>query len=166
MQSEFEVPWPRPWRRRGATAIATPGSTRSRKPQGRHAVATKRRDRLLDELLHRDSSHDGAVRGRDNARQDVPLNTNRGDFMSRTIQIDNLGHFMGDQQLASLFAAYGAVLSTRVSGRVGAGPSTSVGFVEMESDSAGESAIAALNGSSHGGRFVWVSWADPVTAPR
>src|SRR6478672_9295526 len=68
------------------------------------------------------------------------------------IQIGNLDESVEDRTLARLFARHGAVLDARVATHWETGRSTGVGFVEMESDDAGERAIAALNGQLHHGR--------------
>jgi RNA recognition motif-containing protein len=57
-----------------------------------------------------------------------------------------------------LFARYGAVLDAHVATHWETGRSTGVGFVEMESDEAGENAIKALNGHLHHGRVLTVCW--------
>ena len=78
--------------------------------------------------------------------------------MRKTIQIGNLDYFVEDSDLVWLFAPHGAVYSAKVSTHFSTGHSTGVGFVEMETDQAGESAIAALNGCTHCGRVLAVCW--------
>ena len=74
------------------------------------------------------------------------------------IQIGNLAPSIDERMLARLFAPYGAVRETRVATHWETGRSTGVGCVEMESDAAGEAAIAALNGRLHRGRVLTVCW--------
>jgi RNA recognition motif-containing protein len=79
-------------------------------------------------------------------------------LMRKTIQIGNLDYSIDDHELARLFAPHGAVCSAKVSTHFSTGHSTGVGFVEMETDQAGESAITALNGRTHRGRILAVCW--------
>ena len=72
------------------------------------------------------------------------------------IQIGNLDQSVEDRTLARLFARHGAVLDAHVATHWETGRSTGVGFVNMESDDAGERAIAALNGQLHHGRALTV----------
>ena len=74
------------------------------------------------------------------------------------IQIGNLDQSVEDRTLARLFARHGAVLDAHVATHWETGRSTGVGFVKMESDDAGERAIAALNGQLHHGRMLTVCW--------
>jgi RNA recognition motif-containing protein len=80
------------------------------------------------------------------------------------IQIGNLDESVEDRTLARLFARHGAVLDARVATHWETGRSTGVGFVEMESDRAGDTAIAALHGRLHRGRVLSVCWStqDPM----
>lgn len=86
--------------------------------------------------------------------------------MRKTIQIGNLPYSVGDRHLARLFAPHGSVHSAKVCIHFDTGLSTGVGFVEMDSDQDGESAIAALNGRPHGGRILAVCWSKPCSDSR
>jgi RNA recognition motif-containing protein len=84
------------------------------------------------------------------------------------IQIGNLDQSIEDRTLALLFARHGAVLDARVATHWETGRSTGVGFVNMQSDDAGERAIAALNGQLFHGRALTVCWtknAAEIPAP-
>lgn len=83
--------------------------------------------------------------------------------MYRTIQVGNLGYSMDDRDLARLFTPHGSVHSARVSTHSSSGRSTGVGFVQMEFEQDGETAIAALNGRTHCGRVLSVCWSKPWT---
>ena len=74
------------------------------------------------------------------------------------IQVGNLDQSVKDQTLARLFARHGAVVDAHVATHWETGRSTGVGFVKMESDDAGERAIAALNGQLLHGRVLTVCW--------
>ncbi|MEK9140559.1 MAG: RNA-binding protein, partial [Nitrospirota bacterium] len=66
-----------------------------------------------------------------------------------------------EQQLSDLFAAHGAVASSRIITDKFTGQSRGFGFVEMSSDSEAQAAITALNGSEMGGRTLTVNEARP-----
>jgi len=72
------------------------------------------------------------------------------------IQIGNLDESIEDRTLARLFARHGAVLDAHVATHRDTGRSTGVGFVDMESERAGETAIAALHGQIYLGRVLSV----------
>jgi RNA recognition motif-containing protein len=72
------------------------------------------------------------------------------------IQVANLADVVDDHELARLFAPYGVVSSARVAMHSDTGKSTGVGFVEMNAEVEGKSAIAALNGRLHSGRVLVV----------
>lgn len=78
--------------------------------------------------------------------------------MRKMIQIGNLDYLIDARELARLFAPHGAVYSAKVSTHFSTGHSTGVGFVEMETDRAGEAAITALNGLAHRSRILAVCW--------
>ncbi len=75
------------------------------------------------------------------------------------IYVGNLPYSTGDEELAELFRAHGAVeravvISDRESGR-----SRGFGFVEMPDDTEGQAAIEALNGTDMDGRALVVNLA-------
>jgi RNA recognition motif-containing protein len=74
------------------------------------------------------------------------------------IRVANLSHWVEDRALARLFARHGVVRNAHVTIEQNSGHSTGIGVVEMESDAAGEEAIASLNGSSHHGQVLSVQW--------
>ncbi len=81
--------------------------------------------------------------------------------MSTNIYVGNLTFDTNSDQLRSLFAEYGEVSSANVITDRDSGRSRGFGFVEMASKEAAESAIEALNGTSHGGRQLTVNEAKP-----
>jgi RNA recognition motif-containing protein len=82
------------------------------------------------------------------------------------IYVSNLAFQVKDQELKTLFAAYGEVESANIIVDRTTGQSRGFAFVEM-SDSAGEEAIKALDGTSLEGRSISVSLARPKpTQPR
>ncbi len=83
------------------------------------------------------------------------------------IQIGNLHQSVEDRMLARLFLRHGAVRDAHVATHRETGCSTGVGFVEMESEQDGETAIAALHGHLHHGRVLTVcrSIHDPEPQP-
>ncbi len=81
--------------------------------------------------------------------------------MAKKVYVGNLPYTAGDEDLNTLFSAYGAVDSARVIMDNVSGRSKGFGFVEMASDDAAQSAIAALNGSMFKDRTLTVSEARP-----
>ncbi|MGE4299487.1 MAG: RNA recognition motif domain-containing protein [Desulfovibrionaceae bacterium] len=79
--------------------------------------------------------------------------------MAKNIYVGNLAWATSDEDLRSMFASYGEVISARVIMDRETGRSRGFGFVEME-DGASE-AIQALNGSNIGGRTLKVNEAQP-----
>lgn len=70
-----------------------------------------------------------------------------------------------DEELQELFSAHGTVASARVVRDRETNRSRGFGFVEYESDSEGEAAEKALNGTQVGGRTISVTKAREQ-APR
>jgi len=81
--------------------------------------------------------------------------------MSTNIYVGNLTFSTTDDQLEALFAEYGSVLRAQVITDRDTGRSRGFGFVEMESDTEAETAIAELNGKDIGGRSLNVNVARP-----
>src|SRR5438093_4145845 len=79
--------------------------------------------------------------------------------MSKNIYVGNLSFQTTADDLRELFAQYGTVTSAQVISDRDTGRSRGFGFVEM-SEGADE-AIAALNGTQHGGRTLTVNEAKP-----
>ncbi len=66
---------------------------------------------------------------------------------SATIYVRNIPEVITNDELASVFEAYGRVVSARVIGDKKTSKSHGYGFVEMASVEAAERAIEALNGA-------------------
>ncbi len=85
--------------------------------------------------------------------------------MGKKLYIGNLSYDVTSADLESLLAAHGTVQSAEVISDRSTGRSKGFGFVEMDSESEAQAAIAALNGQEHGGRALTVNEAKP-RAPR
>ena len=85
--------------------------------------------------------------------------------MSKKLYVGNLGYDVSSSDLEALLAAHGTVLSAEVITDRSTGRSKGFGFVEMDSVSEADAAIAALNGQMHGDRALTVNEAKP-RAPR
>jgi len=81
------------------------------------------------------------------------------------IYVGNLSYRMNDQSLEEVFAKFGAVKSCKIVMDRETGRSKGFGFVEMNVDSEGQSAIDDLNGKEVEGRTLKVNEARP-RAPR
>jgi len=68
---------------------------------------------------------------------------------------------MTEDDLEALFAEHGTVVSASIITDKYSGRSRGFGFVEMEDDSAAETAIEALNDSDQSGRALKVNQAKP-----
>jgi RNA recognition motif-containing protein len=77
------------------------------------------------------------------------------------IYVGNLPYSADDQDLQSVFEAYGDVKSAKVIKDMATGRSKGFGFVEMSDKDAGMQAIEALNDSDMGGRNLRVNEARP-----
>ena len=77
------------------------------------------------------------------------------------IYVGNLDFTTSEDQLRTLFAAYGAVETVTIVTDRDTGQPRGLAFVEMRSDAEAQDAIRALNGSVHGGRAVIVNEARP-----
>ena len=83
--------------------------------------------------------------------------------MGKKLYVGNLAYSVGDSDLQTLFAGFGNVISAQVIMDRETGRSKGFGFVEMESDSEAQAAIAGLNGKDSGGRALTVNEARPKT---
>jgi RNA recognition motif-containing protein len=83
--------------------------------------------------------------------------------MGRRIYVGNLPWSTTSAELASMFGEHGGVRNAEVISDRETGRSRGFGFVEMESDEAMETAIAALNGRDMGGRALTVNEARERT---
>lgn len=81
--------------------------------------------------------------------------------MGRKLYVGNLSFNVSDSDLQQLFSEHGTIVSAQVIIDRTTGQSKGFGFVEMESDSAAQAAIAALDGKEHGGRALKVNEAKP-----
>ena len=77
------------------------------------------------------------------------------------IYVGNIAWGMTEDDLEALFAEHGTVVSTSIITDKYSGRSRGFGFVEMEDDSAAETAIEALNDSEQSGRALKVNQAKP-----
>jgi RNA recognition motif-containing protein len=81
----------------------------------------------------------------------------------KSIFVGNLSFSTTEDELRTLFEPYGAVQRVSIITDRDTGRSRGFGFVEMPNDSEAEKAIAAINGSSLGGRTLNVNEARPRT---
>lgn len=81
--------------------------------------------------------------------------------MSKKLYVGNLSYDVSSSDLEAMLSAHGTVLSAEVISDRATGRSKGFGFVEMESAEEADAAIAALNGSQHGGRALTVNEAKP-----
>jgi RNA recognition motif-containing protein len=84
--------------------------------------------------------------------------------MGKKLYVGNLGYNVTSTDLERLFAQHGAVRSAQVIEDRASGRSKGFGFVEMDSDSEAQTAIAALNGTNLEGRTLTVNEAKPRPA--
>lgn len=84
--------------------------------------------------------------------------------MSKSLYVGNLPWSATEEEVQSLFANHGNVLSVKLISDRETGRARGFGFVEME-DADAASAVQALDGSSFGGRTLRVNEAQP-RAPR
>ena len=81
------------------------------------------------------------------------------------IYVGNLDFAATEDQLRTLFRAYGAVETVTVVTDRDTGQPRGLAFVEMTTDGEAQDAIRALNGSVHGGRALIVNEARPQAPP-
>lgn len=79
------------------------------------------------------------------------------------LYVSNLGFHINDEDLKTLFAAYGNVSSAKVITDKVTGRSRGFGFVEMSVDAEGQNAIKGLEGKEIEGRAISVTVAKPKT---
>ncbi|MDR2727222.1 MAG: RNA-binding protein [Deltaproteobacteria bacterium] len=84
--------------------------------------------------------------------------------MAKSIYVGNLPWSATEEQVQSLFAEYGPVVSVKLISDRDTGRARGFGFVEME-DPGAASAIEALDNANFGGRTLRVNEAKP-RAPR
>lgn len=78
------------------------------------------------------------------------------------VYVGNLDFTASEDQLRTLFAAYGAVKSVTIVIDRDSGEPRGLAFVEMTSAAQAQDAIRALNGSIHWGRPLMVNEARPT----
>ncbi len=81
------------------------------------------------------------------------------------IYVGNLDFSTSEDQLRTLFAAFGAVKTVTAVTDRDTGQPRGFAFVEMTSDGEARDAVRALNGSVHGGRALIVNEARPKLNP-
>jgi len=81
--------------------------------------------------------------------------------MGKKLYVGNLSFSVTNAELEQLFAPHGAIRSAEVITDRATGQAKGFGFVEMESDQEAQAAIAALDGTEHGGRAIKVNEAKP-----
>lgn len=77
--------------------------------------------------------------------------------MSKKIYVGNMSYDIDESTLTDLFSEYGNVVSAKVIVDQMSGRSKGFGFIEMEKDEDGASAIAGLNGKEVNGRELKVN---------
>ncbi len=81
----------------------------------------------------------------------------------KNIYVGNLSFGATEDSVRALFETYGAVGRVNIVTDRDTGQARGFGFVEMNNDSEGEKAIAALNGAELDGRALSVNEARPKT---
>jgi RNA recognition motif-containing protein len=81
--------------------------------------------------------------------------------MGRKLYVGNLDYGVTDSDLEKMFGAHGTVESAQVIMDRDTGRSKGFGFVEMKTEQEAQTAAAALNGQSSGGRSLTVNEARP-----
>jgi len=71
----------------------------------------------------------------------------QGETMPKKIYVGNISYGVEESELENLFSQYGTVLSARIITDRYTNQSKGFGFVEMEDESAADTAISALNGT-------------------
>jgi cold-inducible RNA-binding protein len=81
--------------------------------------------------------------------------------MAMKLYVGGLAYSVTDQELETLFATIGTVVSATVIKDRDSGQSKGFGFVEMADIKEGQNAIKELNGKEVGGRSIMVNQARP-----
>ncbi len=84
--------------------------------------------------------------------------------MGSKLYVGNLNFETSSEDLEQMFTAHGVVTEAAVVTDRETGRSRGFGFVQMESDDAAQAAIAAFDGTEHGGRSLTVNIAKPRTS--
>ncbi len=81
--------------------------------------------------------------------------------MGKKLYVGNLSYSVDSSELEKMFSAHGTLASAQIISDRETGRSKGFGFVEMNSDSEAQAAIAALNGQEFQGRTLTVNEARP-----
>ncbi len=81
--------------------------------------------------------------------------------MGQKLYVGNLSYEVSSSDLEALLSPHGTVQSAEVIMDRDTGRSKGFGFVEMDSDTESQAAIADLNGQDQGGRALTVNEAKP-----
>jgi RNA recognition motif-containing protein len=82
--------------------------------------------------------------------------------MATKLYVGGLPYSVTNEELENLFASFGTVSSAQVIMDRESGRSKGFGFVEMEDDSAAQTAVGELNGKDYQGRTLTVNEARPM----
>ena len=82
------------------------------------------------------------------------------------LYVGNLAFETTEEDLRSMFASHGEIVSTRIITDRETGGSRGFGFVEMAQRTDGEKAVLGLDGSDMHGRKLTVNEAKPQTSRR
>jgi RNA recognition motif-containing protein len=80
--------------------------------------------------------------------------------MGKKLYVGNLSYTTNESGLQELFSSFGTVVSARIITDRISGGSKGFGFVEMETDEAASTAMAATNGTDLDGRQIKVNEAQ------
>ena len=81
-------------------------------------------------------------------------------FMGKKLYVGNLSFNTSEDGLRTLFSSFGTVASAKIITDRDSGSSRGFGFVEMETEEAASTAIAATNGTDLDGRQIKVNEAQ------
>jgi cold-inducible RNA-binding protein len=81
--------------------------------------------------------------------------------MATKLYVGGLAYSITEQELETLFAEYGKVVSSAVIKDRDSGQSKGFGFIEMSDDAEAKAAMNALNGKDVSGRSIVVNEARP-----
>jgi RNA recognition motif-containing protein len=90
----------------------------------------------------------------------------RAKMFRGNVFVANLPSELSDDQLAEAFDSYGIVLSAHVARDPETGERLRYGFVDIATERAAERAVAAMNGTSLGGRALDVRISERRTAKK
>lgn len=82
--------------------------------------------------------------------------------MAEKLFVGSLAYSVTDEDLSTMFAECGTVVSAKVIMDRDSGQSKGFGFVEMSTEEEAQAAIAKFNDQEHGGRRLTVNKAKPM----